>query len=51
MIPSGDDFFWGGEQGQYLMNHGFYGPQKIYGGSSNGRWIGNLSEIFTVFRD
>ncbi|WP_125764831.1 DUF6056 family protein [Companilactobacillus hulinensis] len=48
VIPSGDDYFWGGEQGRYLMNHGFYGPQKIYGGSSNGRWIGNLSEIFTV---
>ncbi|WP_125589808.1 DUF6056 family protein [Companilactobacillus jidongensis] len=48
VIPSGDDFFWGGAQGKYLMNHGFYGPQKIYGGSSNGRWIGNISEIFTV---
>lgn len=48
VIPSGDDFFWGGAQGKYLMEHGFYGPQKIYGGSSNGRWIGNLSEIFTV---
>ncbi|APX73292.1 DUF6056 family protein [Companilactobacillus allii] len=48
VIPSGDDYFWGGSQGEYLMNHGFYGPQKIYGGSSNGRWIGNLSEIFTV---
>lgn len=48
VIPSGDDFFWGGTQGKYLMQHGFYGPQKIYGGSSNGRWIGNISEIFTV---
>lgn len=48
VIPSGDDFFWGGEQGNYLLHHGFYGPQSIYGGSSNGRYIGNFLEIFTV---
>lgn len=48
VIPSGDDFFWGGEQGNYLLHHGFYGPQNIYGGSSNGRYIGNFLEIFTI---
>ncbi len=48
VIPSGDDFFWGGKPGKYLLQHGFYGPQSIYGGSSNGRYIGNILEIFTV---
>jgi len=48
VIPSGDDFFWGGPQGAYLLRHGFYGPQAIYGGSSNGRYIGNFLEIFTI---
>ena len=48
VIPSGDDFFWGGPQGKYLLQHGFYGPQAIYGGSSNGRYIGNFLEIFTI---
>jgi len=48
VIPSGDDFFWGGAQGKYLLQHGFYGPQSIYGGSSNGRYIGNFLEIFTI---
>lgn len=48
VIPSGDDFFWGGSQGKYLLQHGFYGPQAIYGGSSNGRYVGNFLEIFTI---
>lgn len=48
VIPSGDDFFWGGSQGKYLLQHGFYGPQSTYGGSSNGRYVGNVLEIFTV---
>lgn len=48
VIPSGDDFFWGGTQGAYLLKHGFYGPQAIYGGSSNGRYVGNFLEIFTI---
>ncbi len=48
MIPSGDDYFWGGEQGAYLIRHMFYGPQAIYGGSSNGRYFGNTLEIFTM---
>jgi len=48
VIPSGDDFFWAGAQGDYLLRHAFYGPQAIYGGSSNGRYIGNFLEIVTM---
>lgn len=50
MIPSGDDYFWWGNEGTYLLHHGFYGPQAIYGGSSNGRYLGNLMEIITMHR-
>lgn len=50
MIPSGDDYFWWGNQGTYLLYHGFYGPQATYGGSSNGRYFGNLLEIITMHR-
>lgn len=48
IIPSGDDYFWWGDHGAYLLRHHFYGPQAIYGGSSNGRYVGNLLEIFTM---
>lgn len=48
VIPSGDDYFWWGPQGKYLLHHMFYGPQAIYGGSSNGRYLGNTLEIFTM---
>ncbi|MGI3100447.1 DUF6056 family protein [Companilactobacillus alimentarius] len=50
MIPSGDDYFWYGENGNYLLHHFFYGPQNIYGGSSNGRYLGNLLEIITMHK-
>lgn len=48
MIPAGDDYFWGGAQGKYLILHGFYGPQATYGGSSNGRFLGNTLEILSM---
>ena len=48
MIPSGDDYFWWGKEGTYLLHHGFYGPPAIYGGSDNGRYLGNLLEIGTM---
>ena len=48
VIPSGDDYFWWGPQGDYLSHHMFYGPQAIYGGSSNGRYLGNFFEIITM---
>lgn len=48
IIPSGDDYFWGGKQGNYLIHHMFYGSQTIYGGSSNGRYLGNTLEILTM---
>lgn len=48
LIPSGDDYFWWGTQGEYLLHHGFYGPIKIYGGSINGRYLGNFLEILTM---
>ncbi|WP_156866620.1 hypothetical protein [Companilactobacillus crustorum] len=48
IIPSGDDYFWGGKQGNYLIHHMFYGLQAIYGGSSNGRYLGNTLEILTM---
>jgi hypothetical protein len=50
VIPSGDDYFWLGKMGKYLMNHMFYGPQATYGGSSNGRYLGNLLEIVTMHK-
>jgi len=48
IIPSGDDYFWWGDEGSYLVHHMFYGPQSVYGGSSNGRYFGNLTEIITM---
>ncbi|WP_157023281.1 hypothetical protein [Companilactobacillus ginsenosidimutans] len=48
VVPSGDDYFWWGPSGTYLLHHMFYGPQATYGGSSNGRYIGNTLEIFTM---
>lgn len=50
MIPSGDDYFWWGDKGTYLLHHGFYGPPAIFGGSNNGRYLGNLLEIITMHR-
>jgi len=48
IIPSGDDYFWWGDEGSYLVHHMFYGPQNLYGGSSNGRYFGNLMSIITM---
>ncbi|MBA1434287.1 hypothetical protein [Bombilactobacillus bombi] len=49
LILGGDDFFWWGEHGQYLLTHNFVAPNlPIYGGSGNGRYLGNLLEIFTT---
>lgn len=48
LIPSGDDYFWWGQEGSYLLHHGFYGPVKLYGASINGRYIGNTLEILTM---
>lgn len=48
VIPSGDDYFWWGPRGSYLLHHMFFGPQSIYGGSSNGRYLGNTLEIITM---
>ncbi|MBA1433719.1 hypothetical protein [Bombilactobacillus bombi] len=48
LIPSGDDFFWWGESGNYLLHHHFLGAPKLYGGSLNGRYLGNLLEIFSM---
>lgn len=45
LIPSGDDYFWYGEKGSYLMSHGFFSTLPMVGGSSNGRYLGNLLEI------
>ena len=50
MIPSEDDYFWWGDKGTYLLHHGFYGPPAIFGGSNNGRYLGNLLEIITMHR-
>lgn len=48
LIPSGDDYFWWGPYGAYLVHHGFVGSIKIYGGSINGRYLGNSLEILTM---
>ena len=48
LIPSNDDYIWRGKIGNYLLHHWFYGPDAIYGGNSNGRFLGNLLEIFTM---
>lgn len=48
LIPSGDDYFWWGQPGDYLLHHGFVGPVKIYGASINGRYLGNFLEIITM---
>ena len=48
LIPSGDDYFWWGQPGDYLLHHGFVGPVKIYGASINGRYLGNFLEISTM---
>lgn len=48
LIPSNDDYIWRGAIGNYLIHHWFYGPDAIYGGNSNGRFLGNLLEIVTM---
>ena len=48
LIPSNDDYIWRGKIGNYLLHHWFYGPDAIYGGNSNGRFLGNLLEILTM---
>lgn len=48
LIPSGDDYFWWGQAGEYLLHHGFVGSPKIYGASINGRYLGNFLEIITM---
>lgn len=45
IIPSGDDYFWWGEKGHYLLTHNFFSTEKSIGGSANGRYLGNLFEI------
>jgi hypothetical protein len=48
IIPAGDDFFWWGKPGHYLLTHHFYGLDSSFGGSSNGRYLGNLLEILIM---
>lgn len=48
LITAGDDYYWISDKGQYLLEHHFYGPEKLYGGNSNGRYLGSILEIFTV---
>lgn len=45
IIPSGDDYFWWGKSGIYLLCHNFFSTNPNFGGSSNGRYLGNLLEI------
>lgn len=45
IIPVGDDFFWWGKPGHYLLTHNFFSSDPGVGGSSNGRYLGNLLEI------
>lgn len=50
IVPFGDDIFWWGPAGKYLMNHHFFtlkNPQ-YFGGSSNGRLVSNLTMIFSM---
>ncbi|WP_241685242.1 DUF6056 family protein [Companilactobacillus metriopterae] len=48
IIPSADDYFWWGYKGLYLLRHNFFSTNIIYDGSSNGRYLGNLSEILIM---
>ena len=48
IIPAGDDYFWWGKPGHYLLTHHFYGLDPSFGGSSNGRYLGNLLEILIM---
>ncbi|MFD1471771.1 DUF6056 family protein [Companilactobacillus mishanensis] len=50
MIPVGDDYFWYGEKGTYLLQHGFFSTNAIYGGSVNGRYLANFIEIIMMHR-
>jgi len=48
IIPSGDDYFWWGKNGHYLLTHNFYSNDPSFGGSSNGRYLGNSLEILIM---
>lgn len=48
LILGGDDFFWWGSKGKYLLDHGFVGDVKNFGGSGNGRYIGSILAIYTM---
>ncbi|WP_334352925.1 DUF6056 family protein [Companilactobacillus sp. HBUAS56257] len=45
IIPVGDDFFWWGKPGHFLLTHNFFSTNPEFGGSSNGRYLGNFLEI------
>nr|WP_211334320.1 hypothetical protein [Companilactobacillus furfuricola] len=48
IIPFGDDQFWWGKAGRFLLNHGFFTTKdpSYIGGSSNGRYLSNVLMIF-----
>ncbi|MCH4009941.1 DUF6056 family protein [Companilactobacillus sp.] len=50
IVPFGDDQFWWGPAGKFLMDHHFFTleNQQYIGGSSNGRYVSNLSMIYTT---
>lgn len=48
IIPVGDDYFWWGKNGHYLLTHNFFSTNSIIGGSSNGRYLGNILEILIM---
>lgn len=48
IIPVGDDYFWWGNNGIYLLKHNFYGNNPVFGGSCNGRYLGNIFEILIM---
>lgn len=49
IVPFGDDQFWWGPAGRFLLRHHFYtlSDQQYIGGSSNGRYLSNLTMIFS----
>jgi hypothetical protein len=50
IIPFGDDQFWWGPAGKYLMQHHVFTlkDQAYIGGSSNGRYLSNLVFIYCM---
>lgn len=48
IVPFGDDQFWWGKAGHFLLDHGFFTTKnpKYIGGSSNGRYFSNILMIF-----